>query len=524
MAEWASAGPLDALAKKGRRVLKAGSKQIALFHGAKGVFACNNRCPHEGYPLVEGSLAGGCVLTCNWHNWKFDLESGETLIGEDALQRYPVEIRDGEVFVDVSGPPPEVRRTSALKGLQDGFRRDARDRLAREIARLEAAGGDPLDAVRMALDWAHDRLEFGTTHAIAAAPDWLSLRERHAREDAERLAAVTEIVGHLNWDSLREPHYPYPEGESDFDADALVEAIEAEDEATAVRLVRGALRSGVALQTVLEALGRAALAHYADFGHSAIYVLKTGELLDRLGAAAAEPLLLALTRSLVTNTREDLIPEFRDYAGALAAWDGTGDAPVVAEDFDGLGVRAALARCVASSGQEHALYDALLGAAARQWLHFDLSIQDRTDNPVSQNINWLDFTHAVTFANAVRHLCDRQPELWPQGLLQMACFVGRNAPFVEDDPEDAAWAVEDPQAFLRSSYAGLFDHAQPEFIVSSHLIKILTAVEDELDTAPEAPWRADLLAAVNRFLHSPLKRRHALRAARQALDFVAREG
>jgi len=33
-----------------------------------------------------------------------------------------------------------------------------------------------------------------------------------------------------------------------------------------------------------------------------------------------------------------------------------------------------------------------------------------------------------------------------------------------------------------------------------------------------------LAAALNRFLLSPLKRRHALRSARQALAFVALEG
>ena len=51
---WIHAGALEALAESGRRVIKAGAKQIVMFHGEKGVFACNNRCPHEGYPLKEG--------------------------------------------------------------------------------------------------------------------------------------------------------------------------------------------------------------------------------------------------------------------------------------------------------------------------------------------------------------------------------------------------------------------------------------------------------------------------------------
>ncbi len=56
---------LDDLAGKGTKVVKVGKKQIALFKTGSGVYACNNRCPHEGYPLVEGNITGGCVLTCN---------------------------------------------------------------------------------------------------------------------------------------------------------------------------------------------------------------------------------------------------------------------------------------------------------------------------------------------------------------------------------------------------------------------------------------------------------------------------
>ena len=82
-------------------------------------------------------------------------------------------------------------------------------------------------------------------------------------------------------------------------------------------------------------------------------------------------------------------------------------------------------------------------------LHFDLARQDRTEIPVSQNVGWLDFTHALTFANAARHLCGRNPALWPAALLQMACFLGRNARFVDFDQDVAAWAVDDARGSSR---------------------------------------------------------------------------
>ena len=47
---------------------------------------------------------------------------------------------------------------------------------------------------------------------------------------------------------------------------------------------------------------------------------------------------------------------------------------------------------------------------------------------------------------------------------------------------------------------------------------------EEFEATPDAPWAPDLLAAVKRFMTTPLKRKHAVRAARQSLAFVELEG
>lgn len=520
---------LKELRAKGRHLFKTEGKQIVLFAGEDGIYACNNRCPHEGYPLMEGKLdpdskGGGCILTCNWHNWKFDLASGETLVGGDKLRRYPVEIIDGEVWVDTADPPPEEVAAAALNSLRDSFRRHEYDRMAREISRLQKAGTDPLDALRAAFAWTAERFEYGCSHAQAGAADWLAIRDDYAAGEAERLVPLVEVVGHLAWDTLREPAYPYPEESLPYDPAALVAAIEAEDEPAAVARLRGALNAGLSFRELEGPLAEAALAHYQDFGHAAIYVQKTGELIDRLGPEAAEPLLLSLVRSLVYATREDLIPEFRAYGPALAAWDGAGREPIDAENLTSLSVPKVLARVNASSGDRRALYDALLGAASWQFLHFDTDIMFASNKPVSQNVSWLSFSHAITFANAVRTLCGRHPQLWPQGLLQIACFLGRNAGFVDKSLDETPWRVQDPEAFLDTALKGLLDHGQAEYIVAVHHVKLLSAVKAEVTAAPEAPWVPILLAAVNRFLNEPFKRKHTLRTAKQALGFVAAEG
>ena len=60
---WAKAATLDALRDKGRLVFRKAGRQIALFDTPGGVLACNNRCPHEGYPLREGNLDDRCIHT-----------------------------------------------------------------------------------------------------------------------------------------------------------------------------------------------------------------------------------------------------------------------------------------------------------------------------------------------------------------------------------------------------------------------------------------------------------------------------
>ncbi len=92
--------PLDALGAERRAVVVVGSHEIALFEVEGAVHALENACPHAGNPLVEGELAG-TTLTCIYHLWRFDVETGACLRGEAPARRYPAEVRDGEIWIDV---------------------------------------------------------------------------------------------------------------------------------------------------------------------------------------------------------------------------------------------------------------------------------------------------------------------------------------------------------------------------------------------------------------------------------------
>jgi nitrite reductase/ring-hydroxylating ferredoxin subunit len=512
------------LGAHGHKLVRCGGKQVLVIAREDRLFAIANRCPHEGYPLSEGTIGPGCVLTCNWHNWKFDLASGAALVGRDPVRAYEVAERGGVIFIDLSDPPANERRTRALKGITAAIADNDRPRMAREVARLECAGFDAREALAHGFRLCNGRLEDGMTHAHAAAADWLLLASR-AETASERLAALLEPLGHIAWDTEGAGEFPYPEAVAEWDGAGFVAAIEAEDETAAIAPVRGALAQNLPYASLRGAIGEAALAHYAGFGHCAIYTLKAGQLIERLDDEIAEPVLLALTRMLVRARREDRLPEFRGYAKALAEWDGTGTAAARAQDFIGLSIEGALRRTLAASGRpRRELSDALVGAAAYNLLHFDTAFERASDNAIADNVGWLDFTHALTFANACRHICDDRPDLWPRAALQLALFLGRNRKYVRVEEDGARWRVADRRSFLDSETAALYDHGLPEPIIACHRLKVLMAVEDELATAPDSPWGEAVCAAVNRYLHTPMKRHHGLRLAAQALDFVASEG
>jgi nitrite reductase/ring-hydroxylating ferredoxin subunit len=511
------------LEREGRKLLRLGGRQVLLIAHGDRVFAIANRCPHEGYPLSEGTLGESCVITCNWHNWKFDLASGRALIGFDPVRTYSVSFRGEEILVDLTDPPAEVQRARALAGLEVALDYEDRARMARETARLEAAGYDGRLALAHAILRQNERLEGGMTHAHAAAADWLSLAAR-AQDPDLRLTAVVEPIAHLARDTLGAGTFPYADGAAEWDPAAFADAVEREDEAAAIRLVRGALAARIPYTALRPAFAAGALAHYNDFGHSVIYVLKAGQLIEALGDAVQAPVLLALARSLTQARREDLIPEFRGYAAAVAAWGEAGSEPASAEDFQGVSVHAGLARLLRSGSRAPAeLFDALVAAASWNMAHFDLRFDRSTENPLADNVGWLDFTHALTFASAARRLCDETPALWPKALAQIVLFIGRNKPYVEACLDIDDWRVEKPERFLADERDALYDHGIAEPIIACHRLKVLTALEDEWLARPDSPALPIMAAAVNRYLNSPLKGRHGLRTARQARAFVAQE-
>lgn len=91
--------PLDLIPPGEGRCVRIGALQIAIFRQRDGaVFALDPRCPHQSGPLADGLIGAG-VLVCPLHGWRFGLADGKGIDNDLAVRAYPVEVRDGRVWL-----------------------------------------------------------------------------------------------------------------------------------------------------------------------------------------------------------------------------------------------------------------------------------------------------------------------------------------------------------------------------------------------------------------------------------------
>ncbi|WP_068072304.1 Rieske (2Fe-2S) protein [Novosphingobium lentum] len=92
-------GSLAAVEAGDTTLATIGDTDVALFLCRGQVVATQGQCPHAQGPINEGDV-DGTTLTCPWHGWSFDLETGAS--GEDEnlmLRRYPVRVDGDDIWV-----------------------------------------------------------------------------------------------------------------------------------------------------------------------------------------------------------------------------------------------------------------------------------------------------------------------------------------------------------------------------------------------------------------------------------------
>ena len=575
---WEAALSLDDLPGGSLRTWKRDGHQLVLARTASGeVHALDNRCPHEGYPLAQGTLRGE-ALTCCWHNWKFDVRDGRCVLGGEAVRSYPVRVRDGRVEVDLADPDPSERWSTWKESLAEGLHEHANGRALRDAVRLLASGYAP---ERLLVDLARQdavHAEYGSTHALALAADCGRLVRGPDAEAAYAIAPVIDFCGEAN---RRMPPRPRPEPVAGATEELLRRVVEGEDAERAEALLRGAFAAGVPRATIEGWLYAVLSDHFLDFGHPLIYLVKAQELLDRDRADAgeddAEVILGALLHSIVLGTREDTLPYWQVYARRQAEiekrlpelWErsraggGEPDPSIVA----------AIGDAVLDGSAEHALETVvaaleagtsagriareLVVAAARRLHRFDLEVD--ADPDLSEN--WLWVTHRFTFASAVRNAVERfaSPDAL-RFLFQAVAFIhgaraldappDRRIPVEPRTPEPvegerveggedvveaiaardaeravagaaAAMSSPDGEAALRARLEDLvLEDPAVRPIVVAHVIKTVLAAFEEADALEGRPDRAWPVLAVVRFLASPVTERRVRETVRRSIRWV----
>ena len=94
------------------RTVVVGTRTLVLTRVGDTYGALDNRCPHQGGPLGEGSIEKGW-LRCPWHGYDYDPLTGTPPPGfTDAPACFPVEVRDGGVYVALPDAGPRRRTVS----------------------------------------------------------------------------------------------------------------------------------------------------------------------------------------------------------------------------------------------------------------------------------------------------------------------------------------------------------------------------------------------------------------------------
>ncbi len=101
---WHRVDPVDVPADGRVRSVTIDGRTVALARCGGRLGALENRCPHQGGPIGEGSIESS-RLRCPWHGYDYDPLTGRPPEGfSDGLAAYEVANRADGVYVRIPAP------------------------------------------------------------------------------------------------------------------------------------------------------------------------------------------------------------------------------------------------------------------------------------------------------------------------------------------------------------------------------------------------------------------------------------
>jgi nitrite reductase (NADH) small subunit len=102
------------------RAFVAGGVQVAVFRLRDGsLHATQAACPHSGGPLADGQTDLD-VLVCPLHLYTYRWSDGGSSSGLEAVRIHPVRDVDGDLVVELTGPPAPHHSPARGGALQEG--------------------------------------------------------------------------------------------------------------------------------------------------------------------------------------------------------------------------------------------------------------------------------------------------------------------------------------------------------------------------------------------------------------------
>ncbi len=441
------------------KVVTVEDRHILLMRADGHIRALDSRCPHMGYPLSQGTVKDG-VLRCHWHHWRFDLASGGCFTeGGDDVAVFPLEIRDGEVWVSPTPMDGYMRRRTEkfLGDLRQGMEERNTFLIAKAVAGLRANGVTDRDI-----------LSAGAIHGLryrqggfAMGLTILTCMGRLIPELLEDEKALADVHALLNCarDSFAGPprRMLRPLPTTQFTTKAQLKHwyrlfIEDREAAGAERVVRTAIAAEYSMADLIEVLLAGATDHYfLSTGHVIDFTNKAFELFEVMTANAALPSgesdareVLATTLSSVVRpmamgfrheedadwheTKEPQEALFEKLPAILARprdphW-ARGGRPEQLRDVMLAGKPEEITQALHGALKQGAPVNALSSVLARAGIHrvARFHVQNEED--------WDDVLHVISYANAVDALTRRNAGHSLEGDVALMKAVTHGAMFV----------------------------------------------------------------------------------------------
>ncbi|MBI4558128.1 MAG: Rieske (2Fe-2S) protein [Candidatus Hydrogenedentes bacterium] len=297
-------GTVQELAQDKVRIVHGADVPIAVFAADGRFYAVDNRCPHMGFPLQRGTVKDG-LLTCHWHEARFDLASGCTFdLWADDVPAYDVTVDDGVVYVS---PVPRVRADASYYRMRllRGMEQDIGLIQAKALLGLLSADGDVKEVIRAVADFALRNLEIWSEGMVrlTCVTNLFPVLSAETRYYA-MFYAVRRIADEASESVPRRERHPLDTEAHDFETLKrwLRQWVITRHRDGAERTILTAVERGFP-KTLLADLvfGVAAERPYADRGHVFDFHNKIFELNETLGNEYVAPFLAMGVPALVRS-------------------------------------------------------------------------------------------------------------------------------------------------------------------------------------------------------------------------------